>query len=118
MTTDCQPKRAVELLATGRFAEALEMIVRMPVLALVDLDALYEAWANDGQLAPSGAGWRTWLIQGGRGFGKTRAGAEWVHDWPAHDAVGSRWSGRRSTRRGGLWSKGRAGSWSRRARTA
>ncbi len=29
--------------------------------------------------------WRTWLIMAGRGFGKTRAGAEWVltADWRA-----------------------------------
>ncbi|MDO1581545.1 DNA-packaging protein [Rhizobium oryzicola] len=30
------------------------------------------------QKPPEGA-WRTWLIMGGRGSGKTRAGAEWVH---------------------------------------
>lgn len=30
------------------------------------------------QKPPSGD-WRTWLIMGGRGSGKTRAGAEWVH---------------------------------------
>ena len=30
------------------------------------------------QKAPEGD-WRTWLIMGGRGSGKTRAGAEWVH---------------------------------------
>src|SRR6478672_2891035 len=29
-------------------------------------------------LAQSGAPWTTWLILGGRGAGKTRAGAEWV----------------------------------------
>ncbi len=29
-------------------------------------------------LAPNGAPWRVWLILGGRGAGKTRAGAEWV----------------------------------------
>ena len=34
-------------------------------------------WARPDQLAPTGA-WRTWLILAGRGFGKTRAGAEWV----------------------------------------
>jgi len=33
--------------------------------------------ARDAQLPPP-AGWRTWLILGGRGSGKTRAGAEWV----------------------------------------
>ncbi len=34
-------------------------------------------WARDDQLPPPGD-WRTWLILGGRGAGKTRAGAEWV----------------------------------------
>nr|WP_319235775.1 terminase family protein [Sphingomonas sp.] len=34
-------------------------------------------WARPAQLAPEGD-WRTWLILAGRGFGKTRAGAEWV----------------------------------------
>ncbi|MEQ9151003.1 MAG: terminase family protein [Parvibaculum sp.] len=34
-------------------------------------------WARDDQLAPDGP-WTTWLVLGGRGAGKTRAGAEWV----------------------------------------
>ncbi|WP_041535847.1 DNA-packaging protein [Parvibaculum lavamentivorans] len=34
-------------------------------------------WAREDQLAPEG-GWTTWLVLGGRGAGKTRAGAEWV----------------------------------------
>ncbi|HKT86192.1 MAG TPA: terminase family protein, partial [Novosphingobium sp.] len=34
-------------------------------------------WARSEQLPPPGD-WRTWLIMAGRGFGKTRAGAEWV----------------------------------------
>ena len=34
-------------------------------------------WAHDGQYPPEGD-WRIWLIRAGRGFGKTRAGAEWV----------------------------------------
>ena len=34
-------------------------------------------WAHQGQLAPAGD-WLGWLILAGRGFGKTRAGAEWV----------------------------------------
>ncbi len=33
--------------------------------------------AHAAQLPPEGA-WRTWLMMGGRGAGKTRAGAEWV----------------------------------------
>lgn len=34
-------------------------------------------WARDDQRPPPGA-WRTWLVLGGRGAGKTRTGAEWV----------------------------------------
>ncbi|WP_114521023.1 terminase family protein [Altererythrobacter sp. ZODW24] len=33
--------------------------------------------AHDGQMAPDGD-WSTWLLMAGRGFGKTRAGAEWI----------------------------------------
>lgn len=37
----------------------------------------WESWAHPGQLPPVGD-WRVWVIRAGRGFGKTRAGAEWV----------------------------------------
>lgn len=37
----------------------------------------WEMTARPAQLPPPGA-WRTWLMLAGRGFGKTRAGAEWV----------------------------------------
>ena len=39
----------------------------------------WEVWGRDEQLPPQGP-WRVWLICAGRGFGKTRAGAEWVRD--------------------------------------
>lgn len=42
----------------------------------------WDVWARDDQLPPvaleNGEEWRTWLILGGRGAGKTRTGAEWV----------------------------------------
>jgi predicted phage terminase large subunit-like protein len=34
-------------------------------------------WARPNQIAPEGD-WLTWLILAGRGFGKTRSGAEWI----------------------------------------
>ncbi|WP_245258655.1 terminase family protein [Methylopila sp. M107] len=37
----------------------------------------WAVWARDDQLPPPGD-WTTWLVLGGRGAGKTRAGAEWV----------------------------------------
>ena len=38
---------------------------------------LWPLWARDSQIAPSGD-WAVWLVMAGRGFGKTRTGAEWV----------------------------------------
>jgi len=37
------------------------------------------------QRANSGEDWTTWLILGGRGAGKTRAGAQWVRDIALND---------------------------------
>ena len=37
----------------------------------------WQLWARPGQLPPAGD-WRIWLVCAGRGFGKTRTGAEWV----------------------------------------
>ena len=42
-------------------------------------DTDFEHWAHKNQLPPNGEGWRTWLMMAGRGFGKTRAGAEWIY---------------------------------------
>lgn len=46
--------------------------------AALALEWLFEVWALPGhQMAPPPP-WRTWVILGGRGAGKTRAGSEWV----------------------------------------
>lgn len=39
----------------------------------------WEAQARPGQRPPAGD-WRCWLLLSGRGYGKTRAGAEWVRE--------------------------------------
>lgn len=44
---------------------------------LLALPYLFDFWAMPHQLPPEGE-WRSWVILGGRGAGKTRAGAEWV----------------------------------------
>ena len=44
---------------------------------LLALPYLFEFWAMPHQLPPEGS-WRSWVILGGRGAGKTRAGSEWV----------------------------------------
>jgi len=55
------------------------------------LPFLFEFWALEHQLPPEGD-WRNWVILGGRGAGKTRAGAEWVRAQvegarPLHEGV-------------------------------
>lgn len=45
-----------------------------------DLLHTWELWARPNQLEPEGD-WTTWLILAGRGFGKTRCGAETVIKW-------------------------------------
>jgi phage terminase large subunit-like protein len=53
-------------------------------LSQAQIDFLWTSWAfccGDAQLPPDpvvGRDWTTWLFMGGRGAGKTRAGAEWV----------------------------------------
>jgi len=45
-----------------------------------EVETLLYDWsllARENQIAPTG-NWRTWLVMAGRGFGKTRVGAEWV----------------------------------------
>jgi phage terminase large subunit-like protein len=63
-------------------AEARELAAALDPDELSFLLADWQVWARDDQLPPStrdaGEAWRVWLILGGRGAGKTRAGAEWV----------------------------------------
>ncbi|MCX7888558.1 MAG: terminase family protein [Rhodobacteraceae bacterium] len=59
--------------------EFLQALSDEAILALPDL---FEFWAMPHQLPPdttaAGRPWKTWVVLGGRGAGKTRAGAEWV----------------------------------------
>lgn len=58
---------------TGKLNAAAEII--FPHRETLEHD--WPFWARAHQLPPAGD-WKTWLILGGRGAGKTRAGAEWV----------------------------------------
>ncbi|MCT8971225.1 terminase family protein [Microbaculum sp. A6E488] len=59
-----------------------EFTSALPEPWLSRLNADWPVWARDAQLPPGllagQAAWSTWLLLGGRGAGKTRAGAEWV----------------------------------------
>ncbi|MFL6845663.1 MAG: DNA-packaging protein [Allosphingosinicella sp.] len=59
----------------------------MARLGRAELDSLshcWSLWERDDQRQPA-LPWRTWLILAGRGFGKTRMGAEWVRRIAATD---------------------------------
>lgn len=70
-------RRWGEMLARLKPAERARLLGRLPPDAAREIAHVFESWALDGQLPPKGD-WRVWLIMAGRGFGKTRAGAEWV----------------------------------------
>ena len=78
-------------------------------------DAEFEKWAHENQLPPNGEGWRVWLMMAGRGFGKTRAGAEWVYRLAERQAGRADRAGRRDDRRraNASWSRASAGCWRR-----
>jgi len=71
--------RALALALTRQDQGEVERLVAtMTPADLLRFDACFEAWSHEGQLPPTGDGWRTWLMLAGRGYGKTRAGAEWI----------------------------------------
>ena len=58
-------------------AERLEQLRHLTPAQKEEFGTHWRLWARKDQLAPVGD-WRVWLVLAGRGFGKTRAGAEWV----------------------------------------
>ncbi len=64
-------------LASATQEEIDQFLEGLGETTLLALPWIFEFWALPHQLPPEGA-WKTWVIMGGRGAGKTRAGAEWV----------------------------------------
>lgn len=65
------------LIASGTREAQAEFLTALSNDELRALPYLFEFWALPHQVPPEGD-WKTWVIMGGRGAGKTRAGAEWV----------------------------------------
>ena len=78
MTIDI-PQELMRRLSKMTPDEQREWLSKCSPETILLLDAAFEAWAAEGQIAPTKEGWRVWLMMAGRGFGKTRAGAEWIH---------------------------------------
>ena len=70
-------RSGADWLASAPVALQDEFLASLGQGGLCALPYLFEFWAMEHQLPPEGA-WRSWVILGGRGAGKTRAGAEWV----------------------------------------
>lgn len=78
MTSTLRGKKSLaELLGSATEDEVAEFLDGMSHNAIAAMPWLFEIWALDHQMPPDGD-WMTWVIMGGRGAGKTRAGAEWV----------------------------------------
>lgn len=60
-------------------AERAQILASLTEEQAKDLLWDWRAWARPNQLAPEGD-WLTWLVLAGRGFGKTRCGAEWIRE--------------------------------------
>ncbi|MBD3786226.1 MAG: DNA-packaging protein [Sphingomonadales bacterium] len=78
-STSTQPdlRSGAAWLASATQADVDEFLDGLEENALLALPWMFEFWALPHQLPPHGA-WKSWVIMGGRGAGKTRAGAEWV----------------------------------------
>ena len=71
------PRSDAEWIACAPRSERELFLKSLSRNALLALPWLFDFWALPHQRAPDGA-WRNWVCMGGRGAGKTRAGAEWV----------------------------------------
>lgn len=72
-----EPSEQLAILEALPFPERRRKLGTLNEQEREELGTHWKLWARPEQLPPEGD-WRTWLIMAGRGFGKTRAGAEWV----------------------------------------
>ncbi|MCT4555791.1 MAG: terminase family protein [Pelagimonas sp.] len=70
-------KSGAAWLASAPVAVQKRFLDELTIGERLALPFLFEFWAHDHQIPPEGD-WRSWVCMGGRGAGKTRAGAEWV----------------------------------------
>lgn len=75
MSKNGLPIHADDLRAMGEDLESL--LLQLGPAKAEELMYTWAFWARPQQIAPDG-NWNTWFINAGRGFGKTRAGVEWV----------------------------------------
>ncbi|MEM9786613.1 MAG: terminase family protein [Pseudomonadota bacterium] len=70
-------RSGARLIASAKRSRQNRFVAGLSPAQALALPHLFDFWALPHQVPPEGD-WRTWVILGGRGAGKTRAGAEWV----------------------------------------
>jgi len=78
------PRLNAQALLALPYEEMVEVIRRWTRKNMADTQC-WNFWRRDNQAAPS-EDWRIWLVMAGRGYGKTRMGAEWVSALAAQHA--------------------------------
>lgn len=76
-TDEVDLRSSAEILASLPEDERDQFLASLDPSVVANLKYSWPFWARQNQLPPEGE-WNTWLILAGRGFGKTRTGAEWV----------------------------------------
>ncbi len=77
ISTTSDSRSGAALIASASAADRKAFLDSLTNELVRALPYLFEFWALEHQIPPEGD-WRSWVILGGRGAGKTRAGAEWV----------------------------------------
>jgi phage terminase large subunit-like protein len=76
MLNNASPRNLIRSLPPSQITALLETLDDQEAEILLHD---WSVWARDEQVTPPGD-WTYWLILAGRGFGKTRTGAEWVRE--------------------------------------
>ena len=71
------PASHLDWLLDRKDEERLALLDELGMAQREEFSTHWRLWARRDQLPPEGD-WRCWLVMAGRGFGKTRAGSEWV----------------------------------------
>lgn len=79
MTPTPQRKLTADTLRKLPKNQVDEVFKQLGTKKVEELKHTWSFWARDEQLEPEGD-WNTWFVNAGRGFGKTRAGVEWVRE--------------------------------------
>lgn len=89
MQRDSETRLSAALRKLENEGELEAFLTSLDAVSLERIIFDWPLWARSAQLPPDDIDWTTWLILGGRGAGKTRAGAEWVRNLALDDAPAS-----------------------------